>query len=445
MLSLFTEWSDAPGVKDPVLSATWARLEIRQKSADEVKWVSRAIRSTTNSVDRGVYGAMFPLAEWIVENWWFLLYEGCRVPELTSGRRLASDPTQRAWVQRHNLLAAREGGALPDLTIFRDGNAVFIKWVPDPDHDDHVRYVRFVEQGSSQVEPIELERSLQQFIEGVLERLADRSDHSTERLRENWRAVCQSRQTESDLCSWSASLGLDPYDEDELTDALVDLMQSRVTRLPVELRHDLVDASTGKSLSSDLDWLDQAMSGISVAMGTTRQAFPTPATTAHQLGYERAAQIRRRFSLPPGPICDLRALLHDRCGWPAPDRQTVTIEGTHSISALVAKDQRNDPRVVGPALGHWADRFRLARSLYFMADGAQAVSPRLLTRAYTWDQRASRAFAAELLAPAEALRAQVGDVVSADEVDQLARQFDVRPNLIEHQIRNHHLAWVDED
>jgi hypothetical protein len=388
---------------------------------------------------------MFPLAEWIVENWWFLLHEGCRVPEITSGRRLASDPAQRAWVQRHNLLAAREGGALPDLTIFRDGNAVFLKWASDSDHDDRIRRVRFVEQGTALVEPADVERSLQQFIEAVLERLNDRIDDSAERLRRNWKAVCESRQIESALCSWSASLGLDPYDEDELTDELADLMQSRVSGLPEDLQHDLVDAATGNSLVSDLDWLDHALSRVSMGTATRNGTPLTTATTAHQVGYQRAAQIRRSCSFPQGPISDLQALLHDRCGWPAPEQQTVTMEGTPNLTALVARDHNNNPRVVGPPLGHWAERFRLARALYFLGDAAVAVCPRLVTRAYTWDQRASRAFATELLAPAEALRAQVGDAVSADEVDQLARQFDVRPNLIEHQIRNHHLAWVDED
>jgi hypothetical protein len=222
-------------------------------------------------------------------------------------------------------------------------------------------------------------------------------------------------------------------------------MQSRVTGLPVELQHDLVDAATGSSLVSDLGWLEQALSRVSLGAGTSNGTPLGTRTTAHEVGYQRAAQIRQAFSLPQGPISNLPALLHDRCGWPAPEQQTVTMEGTRNIGALVAKDHDNNPRVVGPSLGHWAERFRLARSLYFLADAAQAVRPRLVTRAYTWDQRASRAFAAELLAPAESLRAEVGDVVSADEVDQLARQFDVRPNLIEHQIRNHHLAWIDED
>ncbi|MDA1053161.1 MAG: hypothetical protein O3C40_22125 [Planctomycetota bacterium] len=445
MLSLFTEWNDAPGVKDPVLAATWARLEIKDESLPNPKWPSRVIRSCANSVDRGVYGSLFPLAEWIVENWWFLLHESCRVPDFISGRRLAEDPAQRAWVQRHNLLAAREGGALPDLTIFRDGNAIVLKWAPDPPHDDRIWPVRFIEQGLLFAEPSDVERSLHQFVVAVLERLVGNSDASTERLRANWKAACESRHDEPELCSWSASMGLDSYDEDGLTDELVEVMQSRVSGLQPELRHDLVDTATGSSLLSDLDWLDQALPLVSDSTGSSNGTPVKERKTAHDLGYERAATFRQHFSLSRGVIPDLPALLHDNCGWPAPDQQILAIAGTTKINALIGKDPNDKPRMIGPPLGHWAERFRLARALYFLPDATKSVCPRLVTRSFTWDQRASRAFAAELLAPADALRAQVGDVVYADDLEHLSHQFDVKPTLIEHQIRNHHLARVDED
>lgn len=447
MLSLLTEWNDAPGVKDPVLAATWARLEIKNETAVESKWLTRLIRSTTNSVDRGVYCALFPLAQWIVENWWFLLYEGCRVPDFTSGRHLASDPAQRAWVQRHSLLAAREGGALPDLTIFRDGDAIFLKWAPDPEHDERIRPVRFVEQGTTQVELAVFERTLHHFVEAVLERLRDTTEVDAERLRMNWRAVCESRQNETALCSWSAALGLDPYDETELSEDLIAVMQSRVRGFPPEVQHDLLETTTAQSLVADLDWLDQALPCVSSGAETGNGVTQMTHTSAHQVGYQRAAAVRQQCSLPDSPIPDLPALLHDRCGWPPPECQTITIDGasSSSISALAARDHNNEPRIIGPSLGHWAERFRLARSLYFLTEPVRSTRPRLVTQAYSWHQRASRAFAAEILAPAEALRNRVGNVVSSDTVEQLAREFDVRPNLIEHQIRNHKLAWVDED
>ena len=72
------------------------------------------------------------------------------------------------------------------------------------------------------------------------------------------------------------------------------------------------------------------------------------------------------------------------------------------------------------------------------------VQNSLLTRAYTWDQRASRAFAAELLAPEAALRQEVHDGVPHARVEELAKKFHVSPWVIEHQIENHRIGWTEE-
>ena len=145
-------------------------------------------------------------------------------------------------------------------------------------------------------------------------------------------------------------------------------MQSRVSVIQPDLQHDLMDAATASSLKSDLDWLDQALSHVSVGAGASNGTSATKPTTAHQFGYHRAALFRQQFSLAQDPISDLSALLHDNCGWPAPNQQTLRIAGTTNVSALVAKDRHDKPRLLGPSLGHWAERFRLARALYFCPD-----------------------------------------------------------------------------
>lgn len=56
---------------------------------------------------------------------------------------------------------------------------------------------------------------------------------------------------------------------------------------------------------------------------------------------------------------------------------------------------------------------------------------------------AIRAFAAEFLAPAEALRQRLGgEQVSPDEVEDLACDFDVSGYVVRHQIENHNLAQI---
>jgi hypothetical protein len=47
--------------------------------------------------------------------------------------------------------------------------------------------------------------------------------------------------------------------------------------------------------------------------------------------------------------------------------------------------------------------------------------------------------------PADALRYRLDSFVSADKIDRLANEFDVSSIVIEHQIKNHRLAWIDED
>ena len=96
-----------------------------------------------------------------------------------------------------------------------------------------------------------------------------------------------------------------------------------------------------------------------------------------------------------------------------------------------------------PPANETTERFLLARSLFLEAN-SMVVERRLVTSSHTWDQRASRAFAAELLAPADALRDRInGNSVSSRDVAQYADEFMVDPVLIERQLENHALARID--
>lgn len=440
------EWQEAPGVKDKVLARTWARLEIRAEDhVPERYWPSNVI-SSAESVQRGIYGSVFPLAEWVVENWWFLLHEPCRVPELPNGRSLAKDPYQRQWVQRHNLLAAREGGSLPDLYFYRDGAAVVAHWFPDPELEDAVRPVRFFTSGKSRISLQDAEASLQRLIEEVLTRLDAATDEDTRRLQNNWNALCDSRQNERDLCASAAQLGLDPYDPSELTDDLAAVVESQVSKLGEELRTDLLQASTASSLASDLDWVNHALGKgeLAATHASMSAPFRNGHRSAHALGYQLAEQFRNQIGLRAQPVDNLAQLLQAKCGWPQEPEIHLDSEAANRLAALVGKDRYGLPHVVGPRVNLDAERFRLARAVYFLPSASDDSPPRLLTKAYAWDQRASRAFAAELLAPAEALRAEVHDGVPHAKVEELAKKFQVSAWVIEHQLQNHRIGWMEE-
>ncbi len=111
---------------------------------------------------------------------------------------------------------------------------------------------------------------------------------------------------------------------------------------------------------------------------------------------------------------------------------------------MVGKDHEGFPRlVVKESRREASRRFRLARALFFLPSADAPATLRLVTGAYTWDQRASRAFAAELLAPAAALRSLVGDNISTEQIDDLATDFNVSSSVIEHQIANHRIGWIE--
>src|ERR1039458_3812421 len=89
------EWEESPRVRAPELDATWARMEIYAHGDA----VTRVESRRSQSVRTGIYVPLFPIAEWMVANWWFLWEEW---------RGDAGGP-------RHCLLAAREGFVLPDI------------------------------------------------------------------------------------------------------------------------------------------------------------------------------------------------------------------------------------------------------------------------------------------------------------------------------------------
>ena len=153
--------------------------------------------------------------------------------------------------------------------------------------------------------------------------------------------------------------------------------------------------------------------------------------------------MRERSGMGTERLPDLAVLMR-RLGWA--DEPMVRTKSAPSTGVHAVVDYgRDDVPVVAahPPVRQTSERFLLARSLFL-----QACSPsserRLVTASHTWDQRASRAFAAELLVPAAALRQRLRDrAVSTREVAQYADEFLVDPPLIERQLENHALAHVD--
>ena len=442
MLRFRIEWQEAPGVKSGVLARTWGRLVIEAGS----QLVTNAIDSRSNSLRGGVYGTLLPLCQWIVENWWFLLNESYRFPAPYAARDLARKPTDRPWVQRHSLLAAREGGALPDLMMFRDDQAVIARWRPDYENAIHP-YLRFTGSGEVQMDPAEAEQGLSELVRDVLERLVGFEDQDAKALQKEWAAVLASAQDERELCEWSARLGLDPYNADELTDGLAEVLPELISSLDASVRNDMLDASDSLNLQNDLEWLHKAHSAAKNAgapkVPEVQLERATEAKIAHEIGYACAQAAQRHLSGSDErrPVEDMDDVLR-RLGWAQSPSQTLDVRPQARMEAVLERSDEGGSVVVAHNGDATTNRFRLARAAFLRHFGNNRGSRRLVTDTHTAEQRASRAFAAELLAPASDIAKHIGEQVSPSEIDQLAQDYKVSPFVVFHQIQNHRLGWT---
>ena len=443
MIRFRVEWLEAPGVRHRLLARTWARLQIEVDG----RVVTEAVDRRSDRVRREVYYSVLPLTQWIVQNWWFLLNEPYRFPRVMDSRDLAQDPSDRLWVQRHSLFTGREGGALPDLTFFRDGDSIVARWFPDRDPTTFSP-VQFIGNGETKMTPPAVEEGLANFVETVMARLQGFEDSEAVELREDWAETCEDRKNHRQVCEWSGRLGLDPCDPEELTDELLATLRSTVASLEEPARHDLLDAEEARFLGRDLRWLSDVRR---VAADAGPPAGPQPETpagngvSAHEAGYQGARTLRKRLHAADraGPVADIDETLR-HLGWARQPRLAAQTKPAGPLTAAVERSEAAGAVVVSPPeIGSDQQRFHASRAIWLRHFGGGSAARRLVTGARTREQQASRAFAAEFLAPAQGLAREVGGMFSATAVGQLAGHYGVSTSVIRHQIENHRIGWLD--
>jgi hypothetical protein len=349
-------------------------------------------------------------------------------------------------MRRHSLLMAREGMALPDAVVSRDGDELAISWFPDPSGAQTGR-VRFLGSGFARVPCEEFRTSAWNLIETTVRRLVEVvgvEDQDVARLAGLWNEIKRADSAEVRTCRSLAMLGVNPYDPDEADDVLVSQVEALEGTFPEGLRNDLLAASQPGNLGKAVAWLttqEDARFGNDIGASTKlREASWHP--SAHQTGYELARRARSELLgvSPQEPLADFEGILVERLGWdPHPLRER---DGTDALEGLVGEGGSGRPVLVqsGRRSGA-AARFRLARAAFFTTTGTLQQG-RLITRSADREQRAGRAFAAELLAPSAAIAEHVHGAVDSERIDELAVAFGVSTMVIEHQIENHGLGFV---
>jgi hypothetical protein len=368
------------------------------------------------------------LAEWIAENWWALLYEPKKNEE----------DHDNDFRQRHSILAAQHGLALPNLSIMPVGRAIHISAIP---HRAKLAGVRFDNSAATDAPRLEIEEALAGFVNDCVDVLSRHGITETP-LQRAWTMVKATSADQHEFCELAGSLGMSPYNAaDDIADALdllVDVLGMRATRdLCLAATSDVLLKTTraAQDIASLIDKAPVAditpLSRVSLA----EDNFHSPGWTR---GLNAARQLAKALHAEPGNT-DSASLIFERLGIDLTDQSGTAFESSRNwlpFNSAIKRDAAGGARLAIVPEEDTQRRFAAARAVY-LAWISEAHSQRLATAAITRDQQASRQFAAELLVPRAYVqsRATKGQL-SYDQAEEIARERRAGHWVVRHQANN---------
>lgn len=413
-------WStERPYTRDPV-EASFAKFSI----------VLNDLPVTAFHSDKGENGdeldiPLYHLAEWMAENWWALLYEPRKTEESGEDSRF-----------RHAFRSAGRGFVLPDIDIYTvDSRLVQVKAAAS--RFDFAR-ITLVNAEDATLDRKAVATELENFVDSVAERMSQMNFRTN--MQEVWQAFKSLDEEERYFCQLLGMTGLSPYEDNG---SLEDVIERLASNFDKQIATDFCEAASADVFEAAASLLDRSFEDLDKA--TPLDISPLFAIDflkdydrgpPYQLGYEAAETVRRAFDIDPAEPQGSRRIF-SRLGLD----EVVQAEGRDDFGGAVFQGAvcRDDAKTRMTLLrrGFQSRRFDAARGC-FLACCAKREGPRLVTRARVRDQQASRAFAAELLAPAAFLRDRAGQ--GSLSTDRIAEELDVSPLVIERQARNNGLS-----
>lgn len=425
-LRIDSEWVDVdPDVK-PEFDATFGRLGIDANGY----WLTAFETQHGSRGDRLEVPA-YPLAEWIAENWWALIHE----PE--KGPSSKQDPGFRS---RHWLGTAREGFALPDTWIF-SGGRTSVEIQNKATLFTHARMVLPTEL-SARLAVGEAELALRTFVTAVVARLKEKGMKDT-LLQQIWSVFEELDQDERRFSRLLGAMGLSPYSEEGGIEVILnDFLKSASEQVTEDLceasdHGDFIGAAedTLRSLK-ELDREPEIDLSSIFSIGQPRARIPW------RLGLDAANAVRERLNInaadSKGGVSffdhlKITDLLNTNGGFD--EAEDPVVHG--SLRRNADRLQTNLIRIKSESR-----RFDAARSC-FLAWNQAAEGERLITRARVADQQASRAFAAELLAPIQYIRSRTSNnLLSPFRATEIADELSVSPAVVTWQANNNGINVV---
>jgi hypothetical protein len=371
------------------------------------------------------------LAEWMAENWWALLWEPRKNEDIED---------KPDFLARHSILTAQHGFALPKVLIVPNDKNVYVsakaRDVPFAD-------IRFRKGATVLLPRANVESELRRFVTAVATRLESAGLVDTD-LQEEWALVKATTPDEERFCRNMGALGLSPYvrnDPIEKTlERILPLLGDRVVT-------DLCLASAPENFEAVARAAELAITSATATPASTLEPLSTISPPAENLstpawhrGVEAARKVRRKLGIkdadPRGGTKLFEILKIDPSR--KVDHLRIEAEAMPIVGAVVRDDQAAHVALLQK--GEVQRRFAAARAAYTAWTGERKGDKRLMSLAVTRDQQASRAFAAELMAPFSYLRANAKrSRLSQDQVFELADNLNIGADVVQKQALNNGL------
>lgn len=391
-----TDWERA-GIDTPEHLSTTGRLRLQAAGVNLTEHediFSRTIR-------KDVLVSAYPLAFWLASNWWRLLYEPLPL----------TDPPSIDWRMAHEMPAVNHGFIWPAVQMFSNGPTVELKASAcGVGTYQSVRYLNGLD-GSVFLPRTLAEKSIEKFINATLARLDAEGLPATD-LATLWNEV-RDEVEDTETKSYriiEACLG---YDPDEAPSGLVQQFLHLRDQAGIETLEEIAPLMHGYASSDDQNDSDNYRLLISslekqgVVGRPKLPALPSIARLRYfvspwKQAVDAAKNIRsflqaRDDKFSTSTLCELLGV----------DESTLAISSNISSLQLSLGVRLPDGQVSfylrhsRPA----AMRFELARLIadYVLASGTTS-GWLACNELKTWRQQYQRAFAAELLCPADKLK-----------------------------------------
>ncbi|MGY4198903.1 hypothetical protein ACVI1L_004712 [Bradyrhizobium sp. USDA 4516] len=416
------QWpSDPEAGGNPQLDASLSRFEMKVGASAITAYLTDLGTKNTYLTVPAYY-----LVEWLAQNWWAFLYEP---------KKLDRSDADSEFRSRHWFGFPRHGIALPDVMFVPSGETIEIVA-----RQAYLRFAQlsFTEACVSTVRTTDVKAELHKFINAVLDHMKQKGVGSSE-AHQAWQKVIETSAEQEEYCRLIGSMGLSPYVEHPEIDAALERVSDTISQSALV---DLCEATTLGNFKRAAEFtgrIAEALrnSGSFDVTPLTRLAKPKDnVTRAYEWGYNAAAQVRNALGIA-----------HD-----SPEGRKEFFKKL-GFDPSQAADLGNPVSTIFPiqgAVGRAKSEFKLALSSgtdkefsaargSFLAWVSDDESSRLVTTSRTRQQQASRAFGAELLAPASYLEKRLGKEkdVSTFLLDKVSGEIGVASTIVRLQAQNH--------